>query len=86
MIEKGHNLTIYNREKIEVEDAYEILSSTEKEIYVKLSNEILQIVGEDMKINKLIPEDKTLSVVGKINGINYVSKTSKKSFFKKVFK
>ena len=54
MIDNGHNLTIYNREKIEVEDAYEILSSTEKEIYVKLSNEILQIVGEDMKINKLI--------------------------------
>ena len=86
MIEIGHNLSIFGREKVEVSDAQEILSSTDKEIYVKLSGEILQIIGEDMKINKLIPEEKLLSVNGKIKGVNYIAKLTKKSIFKKVFK
>ena len=86
MTENNHCLNIYNRERLEVNDAVEILSSTEKEIYVQLSGEILQIFGERMKINKLLPDEKTLSVIGKINGLNYVSKISKKSFLKKVFK
>ena len=86
MTECAHNLWIYNREKIDVADAQEILSSTDKEIYVKLSEEILQILGDKMKINKLVPEEKMLSVSGKINGVNYVSKPTKKSIFKRVFK
>lgn len=86
MEEKGHSLTIYEREKLEVTEAVEVISSTEKEIYVKLENDILQILGEGLKINKLIPESKMLSVSGKICGLNYISKLTKKSFFKKVFK
>ena len=86
MAESNHSLVIYNREKIEVGDVLEILSSTEKEIYVKLSSEILQIFGERMKINKLSPDDKSLCVNGRINGVNYISKVAKKSFLKKVFK
>ena len=64
----------------------EILSSTDKEVYVKLTGDVLQILGERMKINKLIPDEKTLSVSGKINGVNYISKLVKKSLFKRVFK
>lgn len=86
MADAVHNLTIYEREKLEVTNAQEILSSTDKEIFVRLSGEILQIHGENMKINKLIPEEKILCVNGKINGINYISKLTKKSFFKRVFK
>ena len=86
MSENNHCLTICGRERIEVTDVLEILSSTDKEIYVRLSNEILQIIGDNMKINKLSPEDKTLCVNGKINGLNYISKLAKKSFLKKVFK
>ena len=86
MTECSHNLTIYNRERLEVTDALEVISSTDKEIFVKLSNEILQIVGNEMKINKLAPEEKLLSVIGKIGGVNYISKIMKKSIFKKVFK
>lgn len=82
----NHILTIFEREKLEVSQAEEIISSTEKEIFIKLEKEVLQILGEGLKINKLIPENKTLSVTGKINGINYISKMAKKSLFKKVFK
>jgi hypothetical protein len=86
MAENNHCLTIYARERLDVNDALEVLSSTEKEVYVQLSCEVLQILGEQLKINKLIPEEKSLCVVGKITGVNYISKLNKKSFFKKVFK
>lgn len=86
MEDNNHILTIFEREKLEITQAVEIVSSTEKEIFVKLEKDVLQIMGESLKINKLIPENKTLSVSGKINGINYISKLNKKSLFKKVFK
>lgn len=86
MEEIAHNLTIFDREKIELTQAVEIISSTEKEIFVRLEKDILQIVGEKLKINKLIPEEKVLSISGKINGLNYISRVTKKSLFKKVFK
>lgn len=86
MEQDNHILTIFDREKIEVTQAIEILSSTEKEIFVKLEKDILQITGEGLKINKLAPENKTLCVVGKIVGLNYTSKLAKKSLLKKVFK
>lgn len=81
-----HSLTIFEREKIEVAQAVEIISSTEKEIYVRLEKDILQIVGDKLKINKLIPEEKMLSVSGRVDGLKYISKLTKKSLFKKVFK
>ena len=86
MSENNHCLSIHCRERLDITDALEIISSTDKEIFVQLSGEILQIFGERMKINKLIPEEKLLTVVGKINGLNYISKISKKTFLKKVFK
>lgn len=86
MEDNNHLVTIYEREKLEITQAIEIISSTDKEIYVKLEDEIMQILGESLKINKLVPENKILSISGKINGLNYISKPSKKSIFKKVFK
>lgn len=82
----NHNLTIFGREKLELTGAIEIISSTEKEIYVRLEKEVLLILGENLKINKLIPENKEMSVAGKINGLNYISKIAKKSILKRVFK
>lgn len=86
MEEVNHTLSIFNRERLDVTSALEILSSSEKEVFVRLEKEVLQVFGEDLKINKLIPESKTLNITGKINGINYISKMAKKSIFKKVFK
>ena len=86
MEEVNHTLSIFNRERLDVTSALEILSSSEKEVFVRLEKEILQIFGEGLKINKLIPENKALCVTGKINGLNYISKMAKKSLFKKVFK
>ena len=83
---KNHSVSISGRDKIEVLGVSEIFSSTDKEIYAKLEDSVMLIVGEKMTITKLIPEEKLLSVSGIINGVNYVEKLTKKSFLGKVFK
>ena len=79
-------INIFDRRKIDVVGVKEILSSTDSEIYVKLSEGIMRIVGEGLVISKLVPEEMILIVDGKINGLNFISKMTKKSLFKKVFK
>ena len=79
-------ISIFDRQKIEVMGVHEIISSTEKEIYIKLSNGIMVILGEGLTILKLVPEEELLSVSGQINGVNFQSKMTKKSLFGKVFK
>ena len=85
-IQKGHILSIYNREKIDLDGVLEILSSTDKELIAKLENEFICIVGENLSIIKLIPETTQLTVSGNILGLNYKKNLSKKSLLSKVFK
>ena len=82
----GQKIEILNRESLEVLGAEEVLSSTEKEVYVKLEKEILQVLGEGLKITKLSPDEKLLMVSGKVNGVLYITKLTKKSLFGRVFK
>ena len=79
-------VNIFDRQKIEVQGALEIISSTEKEIYIKLLNGVMIISGEVLTILKLLPEEETLIVSGQIDGVNFKSKLTKKSIFGKVFK
>ncbi len=79
-------VNIFDRQKIEVQGALEIISSTEKEIYIKLLNGIMIISGERLTILKLLPEEETLIVSGQIDGVNFKSKLTKRSIFGKVFK
>ena len=79
-------INIFDRQKIEVQGAIEIISSTEKEIYVKLLNGIMLILGEGLTIQKLLPEEEILVVSGRVDGVNFKSKQTTKSLFGKVFK
>jgi len=80
------NLNLFNRERLEAVGILEIVSSGEKEIIAKLENSYMQILGENLTVLKLIPENKILGVSGKIKGINYLEKHTKKSLLRKVFK
>lgn len=82
----NQTVNIVGRKIIELTGALEVLSSTEKEVFVKLEGSYMQILGEKLTILKLIPDEKILSVSGTINGVNYQNKPSKKSFFGRVFK
>ena len=79
-------INIFDRQKIEIQGALEIISSTEKEIYVKLLSGIMLIFGEGLTIQKLLPEEEMLVVSGRVDGVNFKSKQTKKSLFGKVFK
>lgn len=83
---KMHSVNIFNRERIEVTSVLEVISSTEKEVIAKLEDSFLHILGTGMTITKLLPTEGLLSVKGKIDGIRYDSKLTKKSFIGKVFK
>lgn len=80
------SVNIFDRKKIEIVGAVEVISSTEKEVHIKLQDSFMQVFGEKLTILKLIPEEKLLSISGVINGINYPSKLTKKSLLGKVFK
>lgn len=84
--ESNQKVEIINRKTINIVGVDEVVSSTDKEVFVKIEKEIAQILGDGLKIVKLLPEEKMLIVSGKINGIVYSSKQSKKSFLGKVFK
>lgn len=79
-------INIFAREKIEIVGVTEVISSTDKEVYAKINGSIMHILGEKLTILKLVPEEKLLLVTGKINGVLFSSKQTKKSFFSKVFK
>lgn len=80
-------LNLYNREKLETNGIIKVISSTESEIYTQLvDGNIMQVLGEELTITKLVPEEMLFVASGKIKGINYLSKVNKKSFLKKVFK
>ncbi|MBP3581681.1 MAG: YabP/YqfC family sporulation protein [Clostridia bacterium] len=81
-----HQVSIFDRKKMDIVGAVEVLSSTEKEVHIKLQDGFMKITGERLTIQKLIPNEFLLSLSGEIGGIGYSSRLTKKSFFKKVFK
>lgn len=79
-------INIFDRQKIEMVGVHEIISSTEKEIYIKISSGVMVISGVGLTIVKLVPEEESLIISGQINGLNFQSKMTRKSLFGKVFK
>lgn len=86
LAEKENTLKMYNRERLELTSASQVISSTEKEVVAKLIDSYIYIYGTNLTISKLVPEEGTLVVTGTIFGIKYENKINKKSFMSKVFK
>lgn len=82
----NHFVNIINREKIEVQGASEVMSSTDKEIIAKLQDSFVFVTGTNLSILKLVPEEMLLVASGTISGVRYENRLTKKSFLKKVFK
>ena len=82
----NHFVNIINREKIEVQGASEVMSSTDKEIIAKLQDSFIFVTGTNLSISKLVPEEGLLVASGNISGLKYENRLTKKSFLKKVFK
>ncbi|MBQ8451817.1 MAG: hypothetical protein IJ538_03470 [Clostridia bacterium] len=86
MVSEVEKISISAREYFEINSAVEILSATEKEIVIKLLNGFVYVTGTELKISKLIPEEKFVSLTGKILGLKFQTKRAKTSFFGRIFK
>lgn len=83
---QAHSLSLLSREKLEISGVIEVLSSTEKEVVIKLSDAFLHVFGDGLKIVKLSPEDGFAVCKGRVNGLQYENKLAKKTLLGRVFK
>ncbi len=86
LVKSNHQVSISNKEKIEIVGASEVMSSTDKEIIAKLQDSFVFVMGTNLSISKLVPEETLLVASGNILGLRYENRLTKKSFLKKVFK
>ena len=81
----NHTITLDNRSKAQITGVLEVITATDKGVLCKLSACMLQITGENLRVEKLSPEEKLLIIVGSFYGIKY-SDNVKTGFFKKLFR
>lgn len=83
MEKQEHGIILQNK-KMQISGVKEMISATEKAIIIKLAENNLQICGQNLKIEKLSPEENSVVISGDFQKIEYGQ--SKKGFFKRLFK
>ena len=81
----NHTFMLDNQTKAQISGVLEVISATEKGVLCKLSACMLQIMGENLRVEKLLPEEKLLTIVGNVYEVKY-SSNAKTGFFKKLFR
>lgn len=81
----SHSISMKNQTNLNITGVLEVVSATDKVVVCKLPNSYLQIGGENLRVEKLSPEDKMLIIVGTVLDIKYVG-GQKGNFFKKLFR
>lgn len=80
----NHKMICDNRKFLELTGIEKVESSNENQIVCKTMGTTLFVLGKNMHIGKLDVLQGTLQIDGQINLIKY--QTSKKSFWKRIFK
>ena len=80
------SLYIEDRKKLVVKGATKIISSTDSQAVVELSENTIIITGSSLEITKLNLEEQEVNFSGSINSIKYTQKAEKKSLLKRIFK
>ena len=81
---KAHSLNLEEQKKLTLTGILNVESFNEKEICLKLSNNMLTILGSNLNVEKLNVEDGLLTVIGEINTIKYSG--AKQNIIKRIFK
>lgn len=84
--QQKHSIIVENKTFAKITAVAEVISVTEKSAFVKLADGNLQIYGANIKIEKLSPEEKLLTLVGEFSKFEYTNLAGGKGFFKKIFK
>lgn len=82
------NIILENREKLSITGVTDILTFDEDEIILNTEHGILEIMGTDLKVEKLSLDSGEILARGFINSINYPGEKHEKTsgFFKSMFK
>ncbi len=82
-VERNENLTLENRKILKLTGLSEVISSSEKELIIRLGDTKLNIGGENISIIRLNVESGELEATGEFNEFSYGKKTN---FLKRIFK
>ena len=83
---KFTRLVLENRKDLQINGISKVVSVNENSAFVILNGTKLNILGENMSIEKLDVNDGVLHLSGSINEIRYSGKNVKTSFLKRLFK
>ena len=79
-----HSLMLEEQKKLSLTGILNVESFNEKEVYLKLADNMLNITGANLNVEKLNVEDGTLTVMGEIGTIRYSG--ARQSLLKRIFK
>lgn len=82
----NHSISLENQSKALITGVLEVITATNTGVLCRLSANHLQIAGNNLRVEKLSPEEKMLVITGTVNEIKYISSTTKTGFFKKLFR
>ena len=83
------NLVLENREKLSISGVLDVLSFDDEVVVVETELGLLNIKGEDIRINKLSLDSSEVVIEGNIYSLNYSDKNQNKqneSLLGKIFK
>lgn len=80
---KSEFLTLDNRKNLTLSGVAEVISSSDKELIVRIGDSRLSISGNNINISKLDTESGDFEAIGEFNEFIYGKKLG---FFKRIFK
>lgn len=83
------NLILENREKLSISGVLDVLSFDDEVVVVETELGLLNIKGENLKINKLSIDTSEVIIEGEVSNLEYSQKDYQKtsgSFLSKIFK
>ena len=82
----NHSITIENNKKATMTGIVEVLSSTDKAVVLKTDKFMFQLIGENLRVSKLVLEEKVCHVEGDIIKLEYNISVRRKHFLSRLFK
>ena len=84
--EQNHILTLDNNKKAIMTGVVEVVSSSDRAVVARTDTVTFQLSGENLRVSKLVPEEKLCQVDGDIYKLEYNKSIRGKNLFKRIFK
>lgn len=85
-VRKNQLLTLENRSQFTVDSVENVESFSDNEILLKTGMGMLRVTGSGLKLGELSAQDASISLTGRISGMEFFDVREKQSFFKGLFK